>query len=129
MRLCVDELFTDLIAEQLRERGHDVIHVHERPGLSGTPDEILVEAMTHECRAILTANVADFQQIAMCLAAESREHAGMLFTSDRSMPRSRNTTGAFVRALDAYLTQHAAADALVNRIEWLAAPTASSAQR
>ena len=129
MRLCVDELFTALIAEQLRGRGHDVIHVHERPGLSGTPDHVLVEAMARERRAILTANVADFQQIAMRLAAEGREHAGMLFTSDRSMPRSRNTTGAFFRALDAYLTQHAAADALVNRIEWLAAPTASSAQR
>ena len=85
--------------------------------------------MARERRAILTANVADFQQIAMRLAAEGREHGGMLFTSDRSMPRSRNTTGAFFRALDAYLTQHAAADALVNRIEWLAAPTASSAQR
>lgn len=120
MRLCIDELFTDLIAQQLRESGHDVIHVHERPGLSGTPDDVLVEAMAREDRAILTANVADFQQIAMRLAAEGTEHAGMLFTSDRSMPRSRNTTGAFLRALDAYLREHPADNALVNRIDWLA---------
>ncbi len=120
MRLCIDELFTDLIARQLRDRGHDVIHVHERPGLSGAPDDVLVEVMAGERRAILTANVADFQQIAMRLAAEGAEHAGMLFTSDRSMPRSRNTTGAFLRALDAYLGEHPADDALANRIDWLA---------
>jgi len=119
VRLCVDELFTDLIARQLRDCGHDVVHVHERPGLSGAPDDVLVDTMAREGRAILTANVADFQPIAMRLAAEGGTHAGMLFTSDRSMPRSRNTTGAFVRALDAYLTEHPGDDALANRIDWL----------
>lgn len=55
MRLCLDELYTPPIAAQLRQRDHDVISVHDRPGLLGTPDRELQALMTAERRAIVTA--------------------------------------------------------------------------
>ncbi len=120
MRLLLDEQLTPLIAVGLRERGHDVLSVHEVPGLRGTPDAVLVELMADEGRAILTNNVVDFMAIAMGMAADELEHHGILLIADATLPRSRNTTGAFVRALHAYLTAHPADDALRNRVDWLA---------
>lgn len=45
MRLCLDELYTPLIAARLRELGHDVVSVHDRPALLGTPDPELLTLM------------------------------------------------------------------------------------
>jgi hypothetical protein len=120
MRLCLDELYTPLIAARLRELGHDVVSVHDRPALLGTPDPELLKLMAAEHRAILTDNVADFMAVITGLALAGDEHYGLLLTSDASMPRSRNTVGLFVRTLDHYLRGHTADDALRNRIDWLA---------
>ena len=119
MKLCLDEPYTPLIAAELRQLGHDVVCVHDRPALHGTPDAELLALMTVERRALLTANVADFVALASRLAAEGTEHYGVLLTSDASMPRSRNTIGAYVHTLDGYLGAHPAEDALRNRVDWL----------
>lgn len=119
MRLCLDELYTPVIAAQLRQLGHDVVSVHDRPALLGTPDAELVTLMTAERRAIATDNVADFLPVVTRLALAGDHHSGLLLTSDSSLPRSRNTIGLFVRTLDRYLHAHTAEDALRDRIEWL----------
>lgn len=121
MRLALDEQFTPLIAAGLRELGHDVISVHDRPALRGTPDAELLRLTAAEGRALLTNNVADFQPLAMMLAADGEPHAGIVLIADATIPRSRNTTGTFVRALDAYLRAHPADDALLDRVDWLPA--------
>jgi hypothetical protein len=119
MRLCLDELYTPLIAAQLRQRDHDVISVHDRPGLLGTPDRELQDLMTAERRAIVTANVADFMILVSRLALADDHHYGLLLTSDAAMPRSRNTVGLYVRSLNRYLRAHPAEDALRDRVDWL----------
>lgn len=119
MRLCLDELYTPLIAAQLRELDHDAISVHDRSGLLGTPDRELLELMAAEGRALLTANVADFMVLVSRLALEGRDHHGVLLTSDTAMPRSRNTIGLYVRTIDRYLIAHPTEDALRNRVDWL----------
>jgi hypothetical protein len=122
MRLCLDELYTPLIAAQLRELDHDAISVHDRSGLPGTSDRDLLELMVAERRAVLTANVADFMIVVSRLAVEGRDHHGLLLTSDAAMPRSRNTVGLYVRTIDRYLVAHPAEDALRNRVDWLRPP-------
>jgi Domain of unknown function (DUF5615) len=119
MRLCLDELYTPLIASQLRGLEHDVVSIHDRPALLGTPDRELVALMFAERRAILTENVADFMPVVSRLALAGEEHYGLLLTSDASMPRSRNTIGLFVRTLDRYLREHPSEEALRNRVDWL----------
>ena len=119
MRLCLDELYTPLIAAQLRELDHDTISVHDRGCLLGTPDRELLELMAAEGRALLTANVADFMVLVSRLALEGRDHHGVLLTSDAAMPRSRNTIGLYVRTIDRYLVAHPTEDALRNRVDWL----------
>ena len=119
MRLCLDELYTPLIAAELRQLGHDAISVHDRPALLGTPDRELLAFMTAERRTILTANVGDFMALVSQLAVEGGDHYGLLLTSDVSMPRSRNTIGLYVRVLDGYLGARPGEDALRNRVDWL----------
>jgi hypothetical protein len=119
MRLCLDELYTPLIAAELRQLGHDVISVHDRASLLGTPDAELLASMADERRALLTANVADFMALISRLAVDGGQHYGIVLTSDASMPRSRNTIGLWVLTLDGYLGAHRAEDALRNRVDWL----------
>ncbi|MDX6699400.1 MAG: hypothetical protein QOE65_2797 [Solirubrobacteraceae bacterium] len=118
MKLLLDELYSGAIAEQLRRREHDVVTVHEA-GWDGAEDEDLLEHATTDERAVMTNNVQDFQPLFGEWAQEGRDHFGMVFTDDRSMPRSRGTVGLYVKALDAFLAARPAVDALRNAQHWL----------
>ncbi len=72
-----------------------------------------------ESRAILTENVQDFIPLVREAAARGDCHYGVAFTSPRSMPRSTGTIGLYVERLDALLREHAAEDALADRVSWL----------
>lgn len=119
MRLVLDELYSKQIAEQLRERGHDVVSVTERPDLQGLLDTDLFALMAAERRAILTENWADFGRAMEAASATGTTHYGVVFTSRQQLPRSRNTIGLFVRVLDDFLDRHHAEDALLNSYRWL----------
>jgi predicted nuclease of predicted toxin-antitoxin system len=119
MRLCLDELYSPKIAAELRAGGHDAISVHDRPALLALPDAALLDAAIAEGRAIVTENVRDFIPLARRLALEGRDHFGLILTSSAALPRSRNTIGRHVRALDAFLAVRPADDALRNQIVWL----------
>jgi hypothetical protein len=116
LRLLLDELYSKEIAEQLRERGHDVLAVSEVPDLVSVSDEDLIDRAAKEGRAILTNNAGDFVP-----PIERSDHYGLVLTSDRSLPRSRNTIGLFVRLIDEFMSARPDDDALVGRIHWLAA--------
>lgn len=119
MKLLLDEQFPPDIAAGLRELGHDVVAVSERHDLMSTDDEALLERATAEGRALLTNNVRDFMPIATRWASEGRTHQGLLLVSDRTLRRSRDTIGAYVRALDRVLRSHPSDDALRDQIRWL----------
>lgn len=119
MKLLLDEQFPPDIAAGLRELGHDVEAVSERHDLMSTGDETLLERATAEGRTLLTNNVRDFMPIAIRWASEGRTHQGLLLVSDRTLRRSRDTIGAYVRALDRVLRSHPGDDALRDQIRWL----------
>lgn len=119
MRLLLDEQYSRVIAERLRERGHDVVAVTERPGLVGLGDVELFPLMAAERRAIMTENWGDFQRELQNAAATGLTHYGVLFTSRRQLPRSSRTIGLYLRVGGDFLARHPAEDALLNSYGWL----------
>lgn len=114
----LDHHYSTVIAEQLRARGHDVQAAIER-GLQAEEDESLLQLCATEERALLTNNVGDFAAIARRWAATGQQHSGLIFTSDRSLPRSKNTIGLFIAYLDKLLSDNQADAALAGQVRWL----------
>jgi hypothetical protein len=122
VRLLLDEHYTPEIARQLRKQGHDVVAVAERADLVGLGDEELLRRMARGRRTIMTNNVKDFVLLAGHMAVVNDQHYGLLFTSDRSMPRRNDAIGRFVDTLDRFLQHHEREDSYRNRVEWLSTP-------
>jgi hypothetical protein len=114
-------MYSAEIARKLRDKAQDVTSVSEEPDFAGCSDEDLItEALTAR-RVILTNNVGDFAQLAVTV-----EHYGILFTSDRSLPRSRQTIGLYVEMLDGFMNQHREDGALRGQWLWLGSSSSSA---
>ena len=119
MRLLLDEHYSREIAAQLRERGHDVTAVKEDAALEGLDDEPLLNVARDQGRALLTNDVSDFATLTREWAGRGESHAGVVYTSDDSMPRSRNTVGLYVERLAKLLDEHPEDEAFRDRTGWL----------
>ncbi len=102
MKLLLDETLPPVIAEQLRERGHDVVAVAERHDLVGAEDREVFEAALAESRAVVTENVSDFLRLDRSFRGAGRDHRGLLFVRKRGR-RGEEIVAEFSRALDAFL--------------------------
>ena len=118
MRLALDHHYSPLIARRLRDRGHNVVAAIE-VGWETEDDESLLARCTDDRRALLTNNVADFAALARAWPTEGRAHGGLVFTSDVSLPRTRDTIGRYVEQLDALLQDNPGDDSFVDRVHWL----------
>jgi hypothetical protein len=117
VRLLLDEMISPRIARELRESGHDVQAIKkDRPDLLGRSDREIVQRMGIEWRAIVTNDIGDFQQIHEQVMAAGGGHAGLVFTFDATMPRSKTAISLWVQALAALLGEHADERALQNQI-------------
>lgn len=104
MKALLDAMFPARIAEQLRDRGHDVVAVRERADLAGRPDHQIVAVAQREQRAVITENARDFRSLARDLVAAGEVHHGLVLTSDHRFPRGRReTAGRLLEALAALL--------------------------
>jgi len=119
VKLVLDEMYARAIAAELCARGHDVASASERNDLRAVPDPVLFDAMQIEGRVIVTNNVRDFMPLAQQALQSGATFYGVVFTSDRSLPRSKANTGTFVELLHALMTTHAAQAALPGKIAWL----------
>jgi predicted nuclease of predicted toxin-antitoxin system len=117
VRLLLDEQINPAVAAQLRARGHDVVAVHEA-GTRGASDEEQLAAATAQRRALVTYNIADFHALLVEWAHTGRIHWGIVFVSERSVPQ--RSAGALVQALDRFLRDFLAEDAMVNQAVYLA---------
>jgi hypothetical protein len=118
VKLVLDHHYSGAIAVELKRRGHDVVSALEK-GWEMEDDESLLMGCEGEQRALLTNNVADFTVIARRWAVEGRRHAGLIFTSDSTLPRGRSTIGKYVGLLDELLGSNGKEGALVDRVHWL----------
>jgi hypothetical protein len=117
VKLLLDEMISFRVAAGLRDAGHDVEAVkRDRPELQSIPDLTLVQMMAIESRAVVTNNVKDYQPIHQTMLATGRDHAGMVFTFDATMPRTKAQIPLWVATLDAVLHAHPSPTALANRI-------------
>jgi hypothetical protein len=119
VKLLLDEHYSPQIAEQLRRRGHDVVAVAERDDLRGATDRALWDRAAGEGRGLVTENVADVMPLVRAASAAGESFAGGVFTSSRSLPRSRQTIGTYVELLDRLLRERPADDALAGQVLWL----------
>ena len=104
VRLLLDEMFSPAIAAELRERGHDVIAIADRPDLRAKSDEEIFAWASADRRWLLTENVKDFRPIMLRALPAGPPGCGLLFTSSRAFPRSRKNPGPLINALHAWLT-------------------------
>src|SRR5579859_882212 len=103
--LLLDEMFSGLIAEQLRAKGHDVIVVVADPALVGLSDDQILAHATGTGRALVTANIKDFMPLDARYRAASQTHAGLILVSSKTFPQDRAYTAAITKALAALLDQ------------------------
>jgi Domain of unknown function (DUF5615) len=119
VRLLLDEHYSPNIADELRNRGHDVVSAAERDDLRGLSDVELLTRATAERRALVTENVSDFMPLVRAAVAAGERHFGIVFTSQRSLPRALGTVGLYVERLDEVLQARPADDALADQVLWL----------
>jgi len=104
-QLLLDEMFSGIIAEQLRAKGHDVLAVVADPALAGPADDQILAHSTAARRALVTANIKDFILLDARYRAASQAHAGLILVSAKTFPQDRTFTGAIISALSALLDQ------------------------
>jgi predicted nuclease of predicted toxin-antitoxin system len=105
VKLLVDEMWPPSIAAQLRKAGYDVGAVTEREELRGAADAVVFAAAQDEDRAIVTEDVADYRRLTLQVIREGRSHAGVIFTLNRTFPRSDpRTRSRLVAALEKLLS-------------------------
>lgn len=129
MRLLLDEHCSPILAQALRDRGHDVVAVAERPDLTAASDRALLEAADREGRALLTNNARHLVPIATQRLGAGGSHAGLALTSDKSLPRSMDSIGLLISAIERLLAVHPADDALRDQMRWVVPHSGSSPHR
>lgn len=119
MRLLIDEMYPPAIAEQLRDRRHDVDAVTERPELRALADADILAVAQQEQRAVVTENIDDFSVIADSYDQRGHPHFGLVLVPPSSYPRGNpGTIGRMVTELDRLLSEHPDATAMSSRY-WL----------
>jgi Domain of unknown function (DUF5615) len=117
IELALDEMFSPKIAEALRGRGRQVVAVAERVDLRAMSDDDLYIWATAERCWLLTENVKDFRPIMLRALQAGGAAAGLLFTSSRTFPRSRQNPGPLIDAIYAWLAKGPPAPPLTE--DWL----------
>lgn len=120
MKLLIDEMYSPEVAERLRDRGHDAVSAQERTDLTAAADADVVRLMQLERRVIVTNNHRHFAPLAHVALQGGETFHGILFTSDKSLPRSKRKIPVMVDLLEELLKRHRGDEKLAAGIEWLA---------
>lgn len=122
MKLLLDEHLRLPIARLLRDRGHDVVAVLERPDLIGMLDEIVWRIAIAEGRSVVTENARDFVPATRATNAAGRAHPGLILVSPKTVMRSRDATGLLVEALHRLAVANPG-DSFSDRVTWIEPPS------
>jgi len=107
------------IARNLRERGHDVLAIAERPEWTSLHDDAVIELARAQRRAVVTNNLRDYRPRAAAAALPGGPgHYGMVFIPGAHRLRKADT-GGIVLALLEQLAAHPDEEGLHNQETWL----------
>jgi predicted nuclease of predicted toxin-antitoxin system len=99
LRFLLDEDMSPRVAEGLRARGVDAVSIHEIGRANRrVPDEEQLDYATEQGRVFVTYNRADFQALDAQWRHRGRQHAGILWCLERTIPR--RAVGELIRALE-----------------------------
>lgn len=105
LRLLLDEDLSGRVAEGLRRRGIDAVSVHEvGRAKQSIADVAQLAYATADGRVLVTYNRGHFQALDIAWRLQGREHAGIVWCTERSIPR--HAIGQLVRALAAFTEHH-----------------------
>lgn len=108
--LLLDEDVRLGLAEILRERGYDVVHVLEE-GQAGRSDDAQLAYAVTQGRTILTHNIRDYLLLEQTYQSQRKVHHGIILSNQISLRE-------LLRRTLQCLSRHNAED-LHNRIQWL----------
>jgi Domain of unknown function (DUF5615) len=124
LKLLLDEMFSPLVAAELRARGHDAVAIKERDEWQSLSDPEVIAVARTEQRAVVTANLRDFRSLHAELVAPGGDgHAGMVFVPT-SVRLTRAATGNIIEALEVPLARYPGDADLANGETWLSAELA-----
>jgi hypothetical protein len=119
VRLLLDEMFSPVIARRLRERGHDVLAVKERPDWQALPDADVLSVARRERRAVVTDNLRDYRPLHHeAVAPGGSGHFGMVFVPG-GYRRAAADIGRIVKALETNLAEYPRERDLADGETWL----------
>ena len=118
MKLLLDEMLHERIAQELRKRGHDVEAIQRNVELEGRDDAAVLRHATASGRVLVTDNIEDFVRLHQLFLAEGEDHKGILLASSAKLPRSKRTIGLWVTALHSFLRENPR-QSLKNECRWL----------
>lgn len=91
----LDEMYPPTLAQQLRDKGHDVVAALDvEVGPSSRSDEDVLAWAARNDRCVVTENIRDFARLAPVVP-----HAGIIFVSSQRFPRTRNGIARLADAL------------------------------
>jgi predicted nuclease of predicted toxin-antitoxin system len=118
LRVWLDSHLSPALARALRERGYDVVALQDEPrSLRSLPDELLLADAARQGRAIVTYNARDFAPLHKVFLAGRRSHAGIVLISSRAI--RQDDIGGQLRALAAFVDEHAGETDLRDRLVWV----------
>jgi predicted nuclease of predicted toxin-antitoxin system len=103
VKLLLDENISHVVAQQLRERGHDVVAVTERADLRGRPDAELFDWCQREGRVVATYDRDDFLELDRLRKAAGEDHAGIIILNVGAFPQRTGTIGRLVTSLSEFV--------------------------
>lgn len=119
MKLLLDEMLSPVIAQQLRERGHDVQAIKGHPQHEALSDREVLDVARAQGRALVTNNLVDFRPLHHeAITPGGPGHCGMVFVPG-AYRRTKADTGRIVRALQARLVEFPGDSDLANGETWL----------
>ena len=120
MRLLLDAHFDPIVAQVLRERGHDVVSVVDLgPDVYQASDAELLTHASAEGRAVVTRNVRDFVFLHAMWTGRERSHAGIVLVHAKTI--AEGDRGAEIRALDDLLKTSPVPEDFADSLVWLRA--------
>ena len=124
MRLLLDEMWTPTIALELRKRDFDVIAITEPAHASryaGISDDQVFARAQEDGRAVVTDNIADYEQTRSDWESRGQAHHGLIYALDPPFNRHRGegVIGQMVNALAHFLASSDAAIEPFNQAHYL----------